>query len=73
MKQFVVHAHFDDEANVWCGSSEELPLTTEADTLDHLLARALEIGPEIALLNGLAERGEEVSIQITADKVARAA
>jgi Domain of unknown function (DUF1902) len=73
MKQFVVHAHFDDKAHVWWGSNDELPLATEADTLDHLLARALEIGPEIAVMNGLAEPGEEVSIQITADKVAVAA
>lgn len=73
MKQFTVHAHFDTDAKVWYGSSDELPLTTEADTLDKLFARALEIAPEIAVLNGLAKSGEQVSIQLTADQVATAA
>ncbi len=73
MKRFTVHAFYDAEAKVWCGSSEELPLTTEADTLDNLLARAVEIAPEIALLNGLAQDGEEVTIHLTADRVTTAA
>ncbi len=70
MKQFTVRAHFDPETKVWWGSNEELPLTTEAPTLDQLFARAVEIAPEIAVMNGLAEHGEQVTIQITADRVA---
>ena len=73
MKQFTVHAFYDADAKVWCGSCDDLPLTAEADTLDGLLARAVEIAPEIALLNGLAEEGEEVTIHLTADQVATAA
>jgi len=57
MKQFIVHAKFDSQANVWWGSNDQLPLSTEAPTLDQLLARASEIAPEIAVLNGLAEAG----------------
>jgi len=70
MKQFTIHAEFDPEARVWCGSNSELPLTTEAPTLDQLLARAAEIAPEIAVMNGLADRGEPVKIHLTADHVA---
>ena len=70
MKQFTVHAEFDPEARVWCGSNSELPLTTEAPTLDQLLARAAEIAPEIGVMNGLAESGEPVTIHLTADQVA---
>jgi hypothetical protein len=70
MRQFTVHAEFDAEAKVWCGSNDELPLTTEAPTLDQLLARAAEIAPEIAVMNGLIKRGEEIKIHITAERVA---
>ena len=34
---------------MWWGSNDELPLTTEASTLEGLLARGLEIAPEIEL------------------------
>ena len=70
MKQFTIKAEFDPEARVWCGSNDEVPLTTEASTLDELLARATEIGPEIAVMNGLAKSGEEVTFHLTADRVA---
>ncbi len=73
MKQFTIHAEFDPEAKVWWGSNAELPLTTEAATLDALLARAAAIAPEIAVANGLATIGEQVTIQITADQVATVA
>lgn len=64
MKQFAVYAKFDTEAKVWCGSNAELPLTTEASTLDKLLTRAAKIAPEIAVMNGLAESGEPVIIHL---------
>jgi len=73
MKQFTLHAHFDTDARVWFGSIDELPMTTEADTLDALVARVVEIAPEIAVLNGLAESGEQFCIQLSADRVATAA
>jgi len=37
---------------VWWCSNDELPLTTEATTFEELVARALEIAPEIAAENG---------------------
>jgi hypothetical protein len=73
MKQFTIHAEFDPEAKVWWGSNAELPLTTEAATLDELLARAAAIAPEIAVANGLAKNGEQVTIHLTADQVASVA
>jgi hypothetical protein len=69
MKEFTIKAEFDPQARVWCGSNEELPLTTEAPTLDQLLARAAEIGPEIAIMNGLVQTGEEVTLHLIADRV----
>lgn len=70
MKQFTIHAEFDPDAKVWCGSNAELPLTTEAPSLDELLKRAAAIAPEIAVANGLARDGEQVTIHLTADQVA---
>lgn len=69
-KQFTVRAEFDAEAGVWLASNEQLPVSTEAPTLDRLLARVMEIAPEIAEMNGLAERGDQVEIHFTTDRVA---
>jgi hypothetical protein len=68
MKEFTVHAFFDAEANVWVGENEELPLTTEADTLEHLLNRAAAVAPDIAVENGLAAPGEHLRIHLVADQ-----
>jgi|SRR5438128_10746274 len=53
-KAFEITAQWDDEAGVWWCSNDELPLTTEAPTFEELVARVLEIAPEIAAENGLA-------------------
>jgi hypothetical protein len=50
-KAFEITAQWDDEAGVWWCSNDE-PLTTEATTFEELVARALEIAPEIAAENG---------------------
>jgi hypothetical protein len=51
-KAFEITAQWDDEAGVWWCSNDELPLTTEATTFEELVARVLEIAPEIAAENG---------------------
>ena len=72
MKEFIVHAQFDAEAKVWWASNDKLPLTTEAPSLDQLLARVMDIASEIAEANGLVARGEQVKIHLTADGVTAA-
>lgn len=72
MKEFTVRAFFDTEAQVWCGASEELPLRTEAPTLDRLLDRATEITPEIAVENGLIKKGDHLTIHLTVDRAPKA-
>jgi hypothetical protein len=62
MREFIVRADYDPEAGVWWASNDDLPLTTEAPTLDQLMARVMEIAPEIAELNGHAKR---VKIRVT--------
>ena len=58
---------------MWCGTSEELPLRTEADTLENLLDRATAIAPEIAVENGLVKKGDRVTIHLTVNRETAAA
>jgi hypothetical protein len=70
MKEFTVRAEFDPETGVWWASNDELPLTTEAQTLDLLVARVMAIASTIAGANGHAKTGERVKIHFTADQEA---
>ena len=68
-KAFEIRAEWDGEAGVWWCSNDELPLTTEAPTFDQLVARVLEIAPEIAAENGLAAPGEEIELHVVTERV----
>jgi len=69
MKRFTVRASWDPDAQVWWGTNDELPLTTEAPSFDGLVARVMEIAPEMAVQNGHAETGEEVEIHVTGERI----
>ena len=69
MKQFDVTVAWDPAARVWWGRNDELPLTTEAATLDEFEARAVEIAQEMAEINGFAAPGERVKIRIIKEPV----
>jgi hypothetical protein len=68
-KAFEITAQWDDEAGVWWCSNDELPLTTEAPTFEQLVARVLEIAPEIAAVNGLAAPGDEIELHVVGERV----
>src|SRR6516165_841148 len=68
-KAFEITAQWDNEAGVWWCSNDELPLTTEAPTFEELVARVLEIAPEIAAKNGLALPGDETEVHVIAECV----
>ena len=68
-KSFEIRAEWDGEAGGWWCSNDELPLTTEAPTFEQLVARVLEIAPEIAAENGLAAPGEEIEVHVMAERV----
>jgi hypothetical protein len=68
-KAFEITAQWDDEAGVWWCSNDELPLTTEAPTFEELVARVLEIAPEIAAINGLAAPGDEIELHVVGERV----
>ena len=68
-KSYEIRAQWDGEASVWWCSNDELPLTAEAPTFEQLVARVLEIAPEIAAENGLAAPGEEIELHVVAERV----
>jgi hypothetical protein len=68
MREFIVRAEFDPDAGVWWASNDDLPLTTEAPSLDQLMARVMAIAPEIAEANGHAKRGEHLKIYFTTER-----
>ena len=48
-----VHAQWDDEANVWVASSDDVPgLVTEAATTEELIQKLKVMIPELMSLNG---------------------
>jgi hypothetical protein len=65
---FEIKAEWDADAGVWWCSNDELPLTTEAPTFEQLVARVLEIAPEIAAENGLAAPGDEIELHVVAER-----
>jgi len=68
-KAYEIRAEWDGEAGVWWCSNDELPLTTEAPSFEKLVARVLEIAPEIAAENGLAAPGDEIELHVVAERV----
>jgi hypothetical protein len=68
-KAFEIRAERDGEAGVWWCSNDDLPLTTEAPTFEELVARVLEIAPEIAAENGLAAPGDEIELHVVVERV----
>jgi len=49
---FDILASWDDDARVWVGTCDALPLATEAASLEDLYSAVCKIGPELADLNG---------------------
>ena len=47
-----VNLYCDADGDRWIAEADALPLATEAENLDALVARVWEIAPEIAELNG---------------------
>ncbi|MBR4641933.1 MAG: DUF1902 domain-containing protein [Selenomonadaceae bacterium] len=57
MKGYNVQLTWDDEAEVWLATSEDIPgLILEADSADKLIKRVLLAAPEIIELNGVEKR-----------------
>ncbi|WP_035515005.1 DUF1902 domain-containing protein [Pseudohaliea rubra] len=54
-RTFQIQAEWDDEAGVWLVSSDDIPgLVTEAETIEGVTQKLLEIVPDLLELNGMA-------------------
>jgi predicted RNase H-like HicB family nuclease len=54
-RTFQIEAEWDDEAGVWVVSSDDIPgLVTEAETIEEVTRKLLEIVPDLLELNGMA-------------------
>lgn len=59
MKTLFVRAEWDDEAEVWVATSDDVPgLATEADTAEALQVKLRTLIPELLEANGYPDGGE---------------
>jgi hypothetical protein len=65
---FEFTAQWDAEAGVWWCSNDELPASTQAPTFDELVARVMEIAPEMAEINRVVPPGELIEIRVTGQR-----
>lgn len=65
---FTVQAEWDDEARMWWGRNDNIPLATEAKTFDALVRRVMKIAPELIALNRVAKPGDTVTIRVVAER-----
>ena len=64
---FHVRADWDEEAQVWVATSEDIPgLATEASTIEALMTKLEVMVPELLELNGAGLGESEVSLNLQA-------
>lgn len=64
MSPIVIRADYDDEAHVWVALSDEIPLVTEADTIDALLGKLPNLIQDVLDANGDSRVGFEVPFEL---------
>ena len=74
MSRYHVTAEWDDEAQVWVASSDDVPgLATGADTFEALVEKLKTVIPELLLENGLLEAGtSDVDFAVRAERIEHA-
>ena len=69
---FHVRADWDEEAQVWVATSEDIPgLATEASTIEALMTKLEVMVPELLELNGAALGEGEMSLSLQAYRDAK--
>ena len=59
MKPYFIHAEWDDEAEVWVATSDDVPgLVAESDTIEALVLKLKILVPELLEANGIAASGD---------------
>jgi predicted RNase H-like HicB family nuclease len=73
-RSIMVRAVWDDEAQGWVATSEDVSgFVTGADTIEELHAKALPLIAELIELNRVEFEGPEIPVHILAEVPARAA
>jgi len=68
LRSIMVRAVWDDEAQGWVATSEDIPgFVTGADTIEELHAKALPIIEELIELNNVEFDGSEIPVHIFAE------
>ena len=63
IKSLEVHAIWDEEAQVWVATSDDVPgLATEADTSETLIEKLKILIPELLEANGVLQSSAQVDI-----------
>ena len=73
MNEYHVLSFWDDEAKVWIGTSEDVTgLCLEAATLEEMMQAASDLIPELLILNGVLQHGDNkpVPFRVTAERAA---
>jgi predicted RNase H-like HicB family nuclease len=66
-----VRAFWDEEAQVWVATSEDVPgLVTEADTMERLVEKLKVLIPELLEANEAGDGGEAVSFHLLSELTA---
>jgi hypothetical protein len=70
MRPFRIDAAWDDEASVWVATSDDVPgLVTEADTLEELRTKLVDLVPELLADNSSGhKRSSALPIEIVATR-----
>ena len=53
MSEYTIQLSWDDEAEVWIATNDEIPLALESGSLDKLIERVKLVAPEIIEMNNL--------------------
>jgi predicted RNase H-like HicB family nuclease len=68
LRSIMVRAVWDDEAQGWVATSEDIPgFVTGADTIEELHAKAIPIIEELIELNNVQFDGREIPVHIFAE------
>lgn len=70
-KALEVHALWDESAQVWIATSEDIPgLCVQAGTFEELLDTVAGLAPDLLELNGVTLLEQTVPIHLTAERTA---
>ena len=62
-----INMFWDEEALVWCATSEDFPLALESPSFDKLIERVIVATPELLELNG--KSTESLTLRFMADRI----